>query len=249
LDRAAALLKPGGTLVYSTCTFNREENEETIAAFLDRHPEFVCRATERLWPHRQRGEGHFAALLYKEDLAAASNAQTPPQHAATRGAGRPAKRKDRQAAAVSRSEWAEFQAFAESAMPGFILPPGEPVRFGDAVYWLPDPGSRHFPPHTWTGLKVLRPGLHLFDVRKGRIEPAHALAMALTGADFRAVSRPPEDPFIAAYLRGESVPAPPGCPDGRVIVAVNGFPLGWGKTSNGQIKNHLPKALRRHIGE
>ena len=81
LDRAAELLRPGGRLVYSTCTFNKSENEDTIAAFLARHPEFApedfslpgAGASEggciRIWPHRQRGDGHFAAKLRKAGSA------------------------------------------------------------------------------------------------------------------------------------------------------------------------------------
>ena len=79
LDNAARLLKPGGRLVYSTCTFAPEENEQTVAAFLDRHPEFAPervdapwftpgeQGTYRMWPHKLRGEGHFGAVLRKLD--------------------------------------------------------------------------------------------------------------------------------------------------------------------------------------
>ncbi|WP_164821750.1 RsmB/NOP family class I SAM-dependent RNA methyltransferase, partial [Paenibacillus koleovorans] len=65
LDYAAVMLKPGGRLAYSTCTFNREENEDVLERFVEKHPAFEVLRSERLWPHRERGEGHFAALLGK----------------------------------------------------------------------------------------------------------------------------------------------------------------------------------------
>ncbi|MNF92917.1 rRNA (cytosine-C(5)-)-methyltransferase RsmF [compost metagenome] len=95
------------------------------------------------------------------------------------------------------------------------------------------------------GLKVVRPGLQLGELKTKRIEPAHALAVALRSDDkANIVSYPADAPEIAAYLHGETLQA-----DGRLtgwtIVAVDGHPLGWAKASNGQLKNHLPKGLRR----
>ena len=83
LDEAAKMLRPGGRLVYSTCTFNRMENEGSIRNFLERHPEFSPEDFEldgigrsecgmlRVWPHRVRGDGHFVAKLRKSEDAKA----------------------------------------------------------------------------------------------------------------------------------------------------------------------------------
>ena len=81
LDEAAKMLKPGGRLVYSTCTFNRTENEGSIISFLERHPEFSYENFEldeigqsecgmlRVWPHKVRGDGHFVAKLRKSEAS------------------------------------------------------------------------------------------------------------------------------------------------------------------------------------
>ena len=65
LDNAAVMLKPGGTIVYSTCTFSKEENEDVIEYFLERHPDFTLEEMERFWPHKVDGEGHFVAKLVR----------------------------------------------------------------------------------------------------------------------------------------------------------------------------------------
>ena len=64
LDNAAVMLKPGGTIVYSTCTFSKEENEDVIEYFLERHPDFTLEEMERFWPHKVDGEGHFVAKRF-----------------------------------------------------------------------------------------------------------------------------------------------------------------------------------------
>ena len=63
LDEAVKMLKSGGTIVYSTCTFSPEEDEECIERFLTRHCDFMLTKQERLWPHKIKGEGHFSAVL------------------------------------------------------------------------------------------------------------------------------------------------------------------------------------------
>ncbi|GIO16662.1 ribosomal RNA small subunit methyltransferase F [Cohnella xylanilytica] len=240
LPDAARMLKPGGRLVYSTCTFNREENEETIAWFLSRHPEFTLIREERMWPHRNEGEGHYAAVLEKSaDASAVPAPASPPRgRSKSRDAGRPAS----PAVAAARL----FREFAADALPGFELPAeGEPLLFGDALYWLPSPEGSPLSASSMKGLKLPRPGLHLGDVRKGRFEPGHALAMAAkASAAANACDYPADGPETAAYLRGESLPAREGSPKGWGLFTADGYPLGWFKTSDGQHKNRLPKGLR-----
>jgi NOL1/NOP2/sun family putative RNA methylase len=252
LGHAAIMLKPGGRLVYSTCTFNRAENENTIEAFCQRHPQFSVVQTERVWPHISRGEGHFVAVLSKagespDTVSAGNNDKDHESNGARKGRRRSQSGAPGRTSAGLAADMALLRGFADAALPGGIaLGPGEPLRFGDALYWLPHTaGGGPIQAGDLTGLKVARPGLHLGDVRKNRLEPAHALALSVP-ADAAAWVQTyrPEAPEIAAFLHGETLPALEGSA-GWGLVAVDGLPLGWGKASGGQIKNHLPKGLRR----
>ncbi|MBQ7871966.1 MAG: RsmB/NOP family class I SAM-dependent RNA methyltransferase [Oscillospiraceae bacterium] len=231
---AAQMLAPGGRLVYSTCTFAPEENEGSISRLLAARPELAvaqvpapwfapgrpdwvdapCPGLEhtfRLWPHRLRGEGHFAAVLENTVDGIPAPSRLQPEEALPR----------------------EAADFLEAH--GVTLPEGRALCFGETVYWAPPelPALR--------GLKVLRTGLELGEVRKGRFVPAHALALWLRAfpccADFPADSRE-----IAAYLRGETLIGPQS---GWVLVRADGYSLGWAKGAGGVLKNHYPKGLRR----
>lgn len=249
LEHAAIMLKPGGRLVYSTCTFNRSENEEAMAAFTRSHPEFTLERTERLWPHRCEGEGHFVAVLTKapaeatEDIASRHIASRDQRNASQRGRVNKAKPGN---SSTLAADMALFDAFAEEALPGFKLGPGEPVRFGEALYWLPHDKDGRFSAASIEGLKVVRPGLQLGELKTKRIEPAHALALAVRSEETaRLASFEASSPETTAYLRGEALTDASGSLSGWTIVATDGFPLGWAKASGSQLKNHLPKGLRR----
>ncbi len=232
LDSAAAMLRPGGRLVYSTCTFSPEEDEQTVCAFLRRHPEFsVLRldapffapgrpewaggdenaaACFRLWPHRLRGEGHFAAALQKNDGQAGERSAAP---------------------GVKAPE--ELAVFCREN--GIDFPNGTLLAFGSTLFAAP----AGCPP--LDGLKVLRAGLELGTVQKGRFTPAHALALWLPGAG-RTLNLDPDGPEVLEYLNGQTLPC---AASGWTLVTVGGLSLGWGKASNGILKNHYPKGLRR----
>ena len=222
LDNAAVLLKPGGRLVYSTCTFAPEEDEQAVAAFLERHPEFVPEEVEapwftpgpqgsyRMWPHRLLGEGHFGAVLRKLE---GEEPEIPPE----------------KAAALPKA----WDSFAREA--GVRLPEGIPLSFGTRLYWAP-PGTPAL-----RGLRVLRAGLELGELKKDRLEPAHALA--LWGRDFANIlPLSAQGPEIEKYLHGEVLP---GSFRGWCLVTVDGYSIGWGKGDGNQVKNHYPKGLRR----
>ncbi|MFC3801000.1 RsmB/NOP family class I SAM-dependent RNA methyltransferase [Cohnella sp. GCM10012308] len=244
LPDAAAMLKPGGRLVYSTCTFNREENEETIAWFLAGHPAFKLVSTRRMWPQRGEGEGHFAAVLEK----AARNENDPGQPEKRRAKGGKAPRAD---AAGALSALKLYQSFAAQSLPGYALPPaGVPLLFGESLYWYPQPEGSPLPAESLGGLRTHRPGLHLGDIKKGRFEPAHALAHAVR-ADQAALTRdyPARSQEVVAYLRGEALFDEQGEREGAPalgwgLLCADGYPLGWFKASGGQLKNHYPKGLR-----
>lgn len=222
LDSAARLVRPGGRLVYSTCTFAPEEDEETVAAFLEAHPEFTPEPVEapwfvpgenasyRMWPHKLLGEGHFAAVLRKTqgesgEIPACPGGKCP-------------------------KAWESFAKELD-----ITLPEGKAVSFGQSLYWAP----MELP--ELNRLKVLRPGLELGTERKGRFEPAHALALWLKTCAV-AESFPPESPEMKAYLHGDVVPSGK---KGWCLVQAGGYAIGWGKGDGSVLKNHYPKGLRR----
>ena len=222
LSSAAELIRPGGRLVYSTCTFSPEEDEQAVARFLANHPEFVPETVDapwfaagengsfRLWPHKLLGEGHFAAVLRKMEGSEESTVI-------------PAGEK-------LPKTW---QPFVEALH--IRLPDGKAVTFGDTLYWAPPdmPDIRK--------LKVLRPGLELGTVKKDRFEPAHALALWLKGCETQQ-DYPADAPEISAYLRGDVVPSKQ---KGWCLVSAEGYAIGWSKGDGRVLKNHYPKGLRR----
>ena len=175
LDNAAAMLAGGGSLVYSTCTFETGENEEQIAQFLARHPDFVLREQRLLLPHEVRGEGHFAALLEKTGEARNSAPAFPA--ACPRAAER---------------AWTEFaQEFFVRAPKGLLTAAGE------RLYLLP----KGLPALAGN---VLRAGLELGSFDGKRFTPAHALAMAAREGDVR-LSYSLSDAECVRWLRGETL--------------------------------------------
>lgn len=221
LDAASALVRPGGRLVYSTCTLNPVENEETVAAFCRRHPEFApegftlpgaCAPEGMLtcYPHRMRGEGHFTALLRR------------------RGSGEAVLPRDASLPRAGREQTAALRSFLPDA-------PEDVLQLGSALAVLPDcPDVR--------GLKVLRAGLHLGEARGKLFFPDHALAMSMTPPPYPRVNL--DEDAARRYLAGEALPVQ-DAPRGFVLPCFEGLPLGWGKVSDGIMKNHYPKGLRR----
>lgn len=235
LEAAAGAVAPGGILVYSTCTFSPEENEGVVAAFLRAHPEFHPEAIPAAFGRPARpdwagapeelalarrvfpedgGEGHFVARLRR---AGEEPASVP---------GR----------AGSSAEAAPlFRAFWEENFSGDA--PGIPEERGGRVFLLPDglPDLR--------GLAVLRAGVPAGEARNGRFVPGHALFLAAGDAARNRLDLPLSDARLAAFLHGEQVEAP-GCAKGWACVCAEGFPVGFGKVSDGVLKNHYPKGLR-----
>lgn len=238
IQEAYVMLKPGGTLAYSTCTFNRAENEEMVERMLAQYSDLQLSAMERFWPHLQRGEGHFVAVFKKGEGTSGPAIEASVYAKTTGNGGKRAKQAPEQAAYQAFLDW------ATQDLPGFDPPAGRPLLFGDELYLLPETEN-----WTWTepqlrGLKLPRAGLHLAHLKKNRIEPAHALAMAASRKQaVRSWNLSADSPEIAAFLRGETLPIDPDY-RGWTLVTTDGLPVGWGKASSGQLKNHLPKGLR-----
>ena len=223
LEEAAKMLRPGGRMVYSTCTFNLEENEKTILWFLDRHPEFEAVETgipgasggflgltqaTRIFP-ADGGEGHFVCALKHTGEGAAQAA--------------PGFKRERH----SDGEKALGEVLKE-------IPKGQLIerngRYFLAEEDLPCP----------QGVRILRAGLEVLELVGKQWKPAHHLAMSLPKEAFHYSLELTIDQ-ATAYLRGETVPCGQ---KGYGVVTVAGVPLGWIKSSGGIGKNHYPKGLR-----
>ncbi len=220
LSSAAEMVRPGGRLVYSTCTFNPDENENMIQWFLKTHndwePEsfhfpgtdgtngsFTC------YPHRTKGEGQFAALLRKKGN---SSCRIIPDSSLPEASSRDAER------------------FAEE-FPGL---PKATHMFGRTLIHsesLPDV----------KGLCLYRIGLHLGESRDKYCIPDHAAAFPASSS----IQNTDIDPVTAVrYMAGEAIS---GSENGWTVVSCKGLPIGWGKGSAGTIKNHYPKGLRNSM--
>jgi NOL1/NOP2/sun family putative RNA methylase len=254
LHSAAQLVRPGGRLVYATCTFAPEEDEGVIWRFLCSQPDFTLVEppwhegfepgrpewagwpaepegaqppatlghTVRLWPHKLQGEGHFVAVMQRAgDEAPAPWTLVQPARLAP---------SDR---AVLEAFW---QPLIDLPLPDRLLL--RPRQSQDVDVLAPPVDA----PDT-AGLRTVLSGWRLGTLRKGRFEPSHALAMTLrAGQVVQRLNEPLGSELVARYMRGETLDSPG--PDGWVLIAVEGFPVGWGKRVDGVIKNHYPKSLR-----
>ena len=239
LESAEKMLAPGGKIIYSTCTFSPEENEQQIENFLKKHPEFTVikpkiygyftpgrpdwadgnpqlENTMRLFPHKLKGEGHYVAVLQKQGGEAGKIKYAKPI-------------KDKKILEV----WQKFakETLINTQFDNFYL-------FGDTLYSLPDNTP------DFSKIKVLRAGLQLGEIKKGRFEPSHSLAMALKPEQVKNFENLPRDSQNCLnYLLGQEIPTDNPA-RGYRLICVDGFSVGWGKCDGTVIKNHYPKGLR-----
>lgn len=263
LDQAARMLRPGGRMVYSTCTFAPEENEGTVLRFLERHPEFAVEpvkgyegfdagkpqwagvdpesemgrmlaGTFRIFPHRLEGEGHYMAVLKKEGEAPETPLRRGPRMAARKQEGLLKDFTDFCRENLRETEW--------------LMDRDAYVLFGDQLYLTPPEMPQ------MDGVKVLRPGLHLGTLKKNRFEPSHALALALRpGQAALTLKLEPGGGLALRYLKGETLDldglegalTPAEASKGWVLVCAGAYSLGWAKLAGRTFKNHYPKGLRR----
>lgn len=218
LAAASRLVRPGGRLVYSTCTYNPAENEENVKWFTDTFREYQTEAFSLpgadapdglflCYPHRLKGEGQFTALFRKAGEKASDLCA------------------DRSLPKPSR----EVHAIYKAAFPSL---PDATHLFGKtlvSIPWLPD----------LSGIRVFRVGLHLAEVRGKVAIPDHAAAVCFMIPDLPSEELNPEE--IVNYMKGETVQREN---DGWILVCYKGLVIGWGKGNNGVIKNHYPKGLR-----
>ena len=245
LDNAAVMLKPGGTIVYSTCTFSKEENEDVIEYFLERHPDFTLEEMERFWSHKVDGEGHFVAKLVRRgcvdtDLKADRKTKKNKNSKNRKNETKPALTKE------NMKLLSEFLDETISEDVAAWIKNSRLVMFGEQLYRLPDMEV------DIKGLKVQRAGLHIGEFKKQRFEPSHSLALALKLNDAKnLVKLTCDNPQTIGFFNGQSVmlsdEQAAECKKGWALVCVDGYPAGWGKVNGAQVKNHYPKGLRNKI--
>lgn len=247
IQQAISMLKPGGLLMYSTCTFSPDENEGLISYVLEQFPEMELLdmedypgftpgnprwgngdtrllKTRRIFPHHMDGEGHFLALLKKKGtLESAPFTQIP--------------------CALKKEE----KKLVEEFFASLSIPVdwnGIEARNG-FVYRLPSASTGSL-----KGLKFLRYGLFLGELKKNRFEPSQSLAMALKDVPQTSkISLNPQDSRLTAYLRGETFSLEEGecsSPKGWKLICAEGFPVGWGKVVGNTVKNKYPSGWRQN---
>lgn len=241
LDNAAVMLKPGGTIVYSTCTFSKEENEDVIEYFLERHPDFTLEEMERFWPHKVDGEGHFVAKLVRRgcvdtDLKADRKTKKNKNSKNRKNETKPALTKE------NMKLLSEFLDETISEDMAAWIKNSRLVMLGEQLYRLPDMEV------DIKGLKVQRAGLHIGEFKKQRFEPSHSLALALKLNDAKNVVKLTcDNPQTIGFFNGQSVmlsdEQAAECKKGWALVCVDGYPAGWGKVNGAQVKTIILKGL------
>lgn len=231
LDSAANMLKDGGMILYSTCTFSRIEDEDNVKGFLSSHPEFSLERifdyegfvrgfgmeeAIRLFPHRLKGEGHFVALMRKSGIPSDNTGSF-----------------ERRKKALP-AELTEFLSHT-----GIDYDYDRIIIAGEKAYYLPEYDI------PLKGIRILRSGLLLGELHKNRFEPSQALAMTMEPDKFdTTINLSADDVNCIKYLKGETieVAAADICGNGKdILVCVDGFPLGFGRLNNTTIKNkYLP---------
>lgn len=249
LLNAADMLRPGGELLYSTCTFAPQEDEEAVAFLLKERPDMKLLDMEaypgfqpgvpawgggdarlekcvRIFPHQMEGEGHFLALLQKPGMALCQS------------------RAPRAVQDKNARKWIEafFREIGLKTLGGLPFDWSRTEIRRDKVYYLP-PIS-----HSFQGITFLRNGLYLGDLKKDRFEPSQPLALALHKDEVRAcVSLSLTDPRLIRYLKGETLTLSEEETRGAKgwqLLCVEGYPLGFGKLVGQTLKNKYPAGWR-----
>ncbi len=232
LHHADRLLAKGGIIAYSTCTFAPEENEGMLNEFIKKHPYYRVLEIDsslgldrgrpewsgadgqfikagRLWPHKIHGEGHFICLLQKTEGEEMLSVYEKEEKA-------------------DKKALEDFYAFADSYLNTDLSDKHLFIHNGKVLAVPLGLGLK--------GLRVMRSGLYLGELKTKRFEPSQALAMALTKEQAKlTVDFAPDSPELARYMRGESFNVE--CTDGWALVCTDGYPLGWGKVQKGRLKN------------
>lgn len=220
----ADMLKPGGYMVFSTCTFSPLEDEGTIQYFLEKHPEFELEKEIRLWPHKVRGEGHYVTLLHKKeatgDLTGFPGGAAMHNYQKTKGVD-------------------SFFDFLKEAKISLKFDEKRLSLQGDHLYYLPENMI------DTSGLRLLRCGWYLGNIKKNRFEPSGAFAVGLKKSECgQVIDIAYDNPMAVKYLKCETLEVENVKGKGWYLVCASGYPLGWGKLANGTLKNKYPAGWR-----
>jgi 16S rRNA C967 or C1407 C5-methylase (RsmB/RsmF family)/NOL1/NOP2/fmu family ribosome biogenesis protein len=237
----ARMLRPGGRMMYSTCTFHPLENEMAVAAFLEGHPDFSLVPLELgygwrqgdlpgtlvLMPHLARGEGHFLAMVEKSS------------EAGTRERGDGAWDADGQS-----REWRPFLEFMEdNILDKDVLETYRGPFVLEGQYLYQRPAGLVSSSVSLAGLRALRPGFFLGRLKNGRFEPSQALAMEMKPRYMRRALRlDRNDPWLDRFLKGETLLTEGA--GGWTLVCLEEWPLGFGKQADGYLKNRYHPGWR-----
>ena len=221
LTSAAAMLRPGGTLVYSTCTFSDLEDEKNIEWFIGSHPEFVIDRMTKLYPHRIKGEGHFVCRLIKNGPSESADhifsvSASCADGYLCKGAG-------------DKKIPGDFITFLSGFSISFDL---SRLYLKDEYIYLLPAGAKLF-----KGIHYIRTGLLMGRVRNNRFEPSQALAMALKSSEWKCpMILDKDDDRVLRYLKCETIEADDEY-NGYRLVCLGEHPLGWVKQSGYKCKN------------
>lgn len=232
LSYACTLLKDGGTLMYSTCTYEKKENEDQVIQALETLPLTLvklemqpgfCSGIDldgviRLYPHHFHGEGHFIAKMQKTISTTSSFVLQPVK------------------SNLNKTQLQLVQAFYQSSLR--LTVPKCLYASNNHIYALP------YPYLNLSKIHILRQGLYLGECKKNRFEPSHSLALSLQKEEaLRSYDFNLDSIEIKKYLHGETLEGHLG--DGFGLVTVDGYPLGFVKEVKGVLKNYYPKGLRK----
>jgi len=218
LESADHMLSGNGRIIYSTCTFNREENEDVIDRFLDSHDSYtVINEKKRIWPHKDKGEGHFVCVLNKNDEIKTRN--------------------DLEVIEEETSMPFEFEKFCMENLNGF--PKGDFFRRGSSLHFS------QIEHHKISRADHIKRGLYLGEIKNGRFDPSNPLVLSLGAKDIkRTLDLEHKDMALDKYLKGETLLGEIG-ENGFLAVLCEGYTIGWAKKDGSIIKNHYPKTWRR----
>ena len=240
LEDAAIILKPGGYMLYSTCTFSVIENEMQILKLLEKHPELTTEKISpyegfsggylgledavRIFPHKMNGEGHFCCLIKKNGSIDKGKAE--------------ANKRDKQIIKKLPEALSDFISHVK-----YDFSKGCFIRDKERIYYLNKNVSRI------QSLRYLRTGLYIGDIKAERFEPSQAFAMVLGKGGFEyCIDYNPADIQLDKYLKGESFKIIKETKKGFPwrLVTVDGYPLGWAKLSGGMLKNKYESSWRKN---